>query len=104
MATVDFYDFEIEANRFAIAFAALDPVTMSAREKTVRQFSYIRSLPKPVPEWQTARQYFNDNYSSPTTRDPLAYNWYQGHFMQLAWERRNEADFCGLSRLEPETR
>ena len=103
MATVDFYSFEIEANRFAIALAALDPATMAAREETVGQFSYIRTLPNPVPEGQTARQYFNDNYATLTTRDPVAYNWYQGHFMQTAWEQRDAADFCDLSRLGPET-
>lgn len=102
MATVDYYDFEVEANRFAIAFAALDPRTLATREETVGQFSYIRGLPNPVPEGQTARQYFNDNYMTLTTQDPIAYNWYQGHFMQMAWERRDEADFCALARLGPE--
>lgn len=102
MATVDVYAFEIEANRFAIAFAALDPETMAAREETVGQFSYIRTLPNPVPEGQTARQYFNDNYATLTTQDPLAYNWYQGQFMELAWEQREDADFCDLARLGPE--
>ncbi len=102
MATLDYYDAEIEANRFAIAFAALDPQTLETREDTVGQFSCIRGLPNPVPDGQTARKYFNDNYATLTTQDPLAYNWYQGHFMQMAWERRDEADFCGLARLGPQ--
>ena len=101
MATLDYYDFEIEANRFAIAFAALDAKTLAAREETVGQFSFIQMLPNPVPKGQTPRQYFNDNYTTLTTRDPVAYNWYQGHFMQTAWEQRHGVDFCDLARLRP---
>ncbi|CAN5526335.1 hypothetical protein BH10PSE3_BH10PSE3_39040 [soil metagenome] len=99
--TLDSYDEEIEANRFAIAFAALDPATAAERAKTVSQFSYLLTLPNPVPSGQDPRAWFNAHYETLSTSDPLAYNWYQGRFMQEAWTRRDEKNFCGLVKTTP---
>ena len=96
---IDFYDGEIEANRIAIAFASTDPAQARAVAATVGQFSYLRTLPNPVPAGQDARSYFNANYWTMSTQDPVAYNWYQGLFMQEAAARRAEANFCELIRL-----
>ena len=100
--TIDFYEAEIEANQFAIAFAALDPATARLRATTVGQFSYLRALPDPVPPGQDVRAYFNAHYWTMSTQDPVAYNWYQGRFMQEAWDRRDQATFCKLVKSPPE--
>ena len=100
--TIDFYEAEIEADQFAIAFAALDPGTARLRATTVGQFSYLRTLPNPVPAGQDVRAYFNTHYWTMSTQDPVAYNWYQGRFMQEAWDRRERATFCGLVKSTPD--
>jgi len=100
--TIDSYEAEIEANQFAIAFAALDPATAKSLERTVGQFSFLRTLPNPVPVGQDERAYFNTHYWTMPTEDPVAYNWYQGRLMQEAWARRGKADFCQLVKSSPE--
>ena len=100
--TVDFYEAEIEANQFAIASAALDPATARPRAATVGQFSYLRTLPNPVPPGRDVRGYFNAHYWTMSTENPVAYNWYQGRFMQEAWDRREHAAFCKLVKLAPQ--
>lgn len=100
--TLDRWDSELEANRFAIAFAALDPTTATGLEKTVSEFAFIRQGAGPVPAGQDQRAYFDENYETLSTRDPLGYNWFQGRLMQLAWEQRGDADFCGLVKLPPD--
>jgi hypothetical protein len=102
LETIDFYEAEIEANQFAIAFAELSPESSESVEKTVAQFSYLRTLPRPISVDRDERAYFNDNYWTMPSRDPLAYNWYQGRFMQMAWERRQSTNFCQLVRKAPE--
>jgi hypothetical protein len=99
---IDFYEAEIEANQFAIAFALLDPATAKTRQQTVGQFSFLRTLPSPVPRGAEERAYFNAHYWTMSTQDPVAYNWYQGRFMQKAWARRGKANFCELAKLPPQ--
>lgn len=100
--TIDFYQAELEANQFAIAFAALAPATARSLAATVGQFSCLRALPDPVPPGQDVRAYFNAHYWTMSTQEPVAYNWYQGRFMQQAWDLREQATFCELVRLGPE--
>lgn len=102
LKTIDFYEAEIEANQFAIAFANLKPGSENSREKTVEQFAFLRTLPSPVPAGQDERAYFNAHYWTMSTQDPVAYNWYQGRFMQEAWKRRDKMDFCQLVMMPPE--
>lgn len=99
--TLDRWDSELEANRFAIAFAALDPATAAKLEKTVSSFAFIRNGPGPVPAGQDQRRYFNDKYDIMSTTKPVDYSWFQGRLMQLAWERRRDASFCDLVKLPP---
>jgi hypothetical protein len=97
--SIDPYEGEIEANQFAIAFAALDSDSAKSLEETVNQFSYLRTLPNPVPVGQNERDYFNAHYWTLSTEDPMAYSWYQGYFMREAWKRRDTTDFCALVKL-----
>lgn len=101
--TLDRWDSEMEANRFAIAFAALDPASAAALEETVDRFAFIRQGPGPVPAGEDERRYFDANYEILSTRDPVGYSWFQGRLMQLAWEQRGDADFCALVKLPPDT-
>jgi len=102
-ATLDRWDSEMEANRFAIAFAALDPTTAAGLEKTVSEFAFTGQGPGPVPAGQDERAYFDSNYDTLSQRDPVAYGWFQARLMRLAWEQRDDADFCELVKLPPDT-
>ena len=53
--TLGRWDSELEANRFAIAFGALDPATAAKLEKTVSAFAFIRNGPGQVPPGQDQR-------------------------------------------------
>jgi hypothetical protein len=100
--TIDSWDSELEANRFAIAFAALDQTTATGLEQKVGEFAFIRQGPGPVPAGLDERTYFDDNYDALSTRDPVGYSWFQGRLMQLAWEQRADAAFCELVKLPPD--
>jgi len=102
LETIDFYEAEIEANQFAIAFARISPSSSLSVAKTVEQFSYLLTLPRPIPAGQDERAYFNTHYWTMPAENPVAYNWYQGQFMQTAWERRARENFCQLVQLPPE--
>jgi hypothetical protein len=93
----DHYDAEIDANRFAIAFADLQHPGNAAG--MVSRFSYLSTLPNPVPEGEDARAWFNTHYWDLPRTNPVAYNWYQGVFMKTAWAQRGATSFCGLARL-----
>ena len=99
LPTLDHYAAEIEANRFAIAFSDLGDRRETAR--TVARFSYLSTLPNPVPPGEEPRAWFNSHYWDLVRANPLAYNWYQGVFMAEAWKQRGAADFCQLARLRP---
>ena len=99
LATLDHFAAEIEANRFAIAFSDLHDPSGTAR--TVARFSYLSTLPNPVPPGEELRTWFNAHYWNLARTDPLAYNWYQGVFMAKAWKERGATDFCQLARLGP---
>lgn len=101
-ATLDHYQAEIEANRFAIAFAQRDGERRAAR--IVRRFSYLSTLPRPVPAGADQRAWFNARYGDLARTDPVAYNWYQGVFMAEAWRQRRSTDFCRLARSTPASR
>lgn len=97
--TLDFWEMEVEANRLALAFWSLDPDQAQRLPARVEAFTgFLGDLPNPVPEGQTPRDYFNANYAA-LGADPAAYGWFQGAFMREAWDRRGEADFCDLARL-----
>lgn len=100
-ATLDRWDSEMEANRIAIAFAELDTTTAAKLEKTVSEFAFIRGTPDPVPPGQDPRKFFDDHYDTLSRTDPVAYSWFQGRLMQLAWAQRSNADFCRLVNLPP---
>ncbi len=102
-ATLDRWDSEMEANRFAIAFAKLDPTTAAELERTVAMFDFLHAGPGPTPAGEDERTYFDENYETLATRDPIGYSWFQGRLMQLAWEQRDTADFCALVKLPPDT-
>lgn len=93
---LDHYQAELQANRFAIAFAALDPETAPRRAQVVGRFSFLGTLPDPVPAGEDHRAWFNANYAGLPGRDPIAYNWFQGELMRQAWAMRDQADFCAL--------
>jgi hypothetical protein len=97
LAMLDHYEAEIEANRFAIAFSDLSGRRQTA--KTVARFSYLSTLPNPVPPGEEPRAWFNAHYWNLARTNPLAYNWYQGKFIAEAWEQRGAADFCQLAKL-----
>ena len=95
--TLDRWESEVEANRIALAFWRLDPEDAARLPARVEAFTgFLGQIPSPVPEGQEARDFFNANYDS---LDAMQYGWFQGAFMREAWERRDEADFCGLARL-----
>lgn len=97
MASNDFYQGELDANRLAIAFAVADKGEDAARDY-VEDFGFLATLPDPVPPGEDARAWFNANYDRISTSDPLAYNWFQGRLMRDAWAMRSAADFCALVR------
>lgn len=96
MAANDYYQGELDANRIAIAFAALDQGGEAAGAY-VDDFTYLATLPNPVPAGTEPRAWFNDNYARISTSDPLAYNWFQGRLMQDAWKQHRDGDFCDLA-------
>lgn len=96
-STLDHYQAEIEANRFAIAFSDLSERLTTA--KMVSRSSYLSTLPNPVPAGEERRTWFNAHYWNLAPTDPLAYNWYQGVFMAEAWKQRGTAGFCQLAKL-----
>ncbi|MEG8039854.1 hypothetical protein QP166_11075 [Sphingomonas sp. LR60] len=91
---LDHYDAEIMANRFAIAFSNLRHPMKTGR--IVGRFSYLTTLPNPVPPGEDERTWFNTHYESLGRTNPLAYNWYQGRFMAQAWKLRHTGNFCAL--------
>lgn len=96
MAATDYYQGELDANRIAIAFA-IHAQGRDAAQAYVEDFSYLSTLPDPVPTGVDPRAWFNQNYDRISTADPLAYNWFQGRLMREAWERHAESDFCELA-------
>lgn len=97
LATLDHYSAEVEANRYAIAFSDLDH--SGKTESIVRRFSYLSTLPRPVPVGENQRAWFNTHYWNLARTNPVAYNWYQGVFMREAWRQRRTTSFCMLARL-----
>lgn len=100
-ATLDRWDSELEANRFAIAFAELDAKTPVNVKKTVSEFDFIQNGPGPVPAGQDQLRYFNENYDIMSTTRPVDYSWFQGRLMQLAWAQHGASNFCDLVKLPP---
>lgn len=99
---LDHYDAEIAANRYAIAFSDLQHPKET--DRTVGRFSYLATLPNPVPAGQNARMWFNAHYDNLARTNPLAYNWYQGLFMREAWRMRNSGRFCTLVKRSTNSR
>lgn len=91
---LDHYDAEIAANRYAIAFSDVRDPKETAR--IVRRFSYLGTLPNPVPAGEDARTWFNAHYDNLSRTNPPAYNWYQGLFMREAWRTHRSGGFCTL--------
>ncbi len=98
-ATLDHYSAEIEANRYAIAFSDLNDAGKTAG--IVGRFSYLSTLPSPVPPGEDRRAWFNAHYWDLARTNPIASNWYQGVFMAEAWRQRRSTSFCRLARLGP---
>lgn len=94
----DFWVGEVNANRIALAFFALDPATREQLPARIENYNrFLASLPNPVPEGEDPHAYFQANYER-LSNDPAAYGWYQGAFMRAAWAQKDEADFCTLVR------
>jgi hypothetical protein len=98
-ATLDHYSAEIEANRYAIAFS--DQESPNKTASIVRRFSYLSTLPRPVPAGEDQRSWFNAHYLDLARTNPVAYNWYQGVFMTEAWRQHRSTSFCQLAKLGP---
>ncbi len=98
--TQDFWTNEVQANRIALAFWAMD--AEPGRPLADRVENYVRflgTLPNPVPAGQDPRAYFQENYEA-LGEDPMAYGWYQGAFMRTAWAEHGSAGFCDLVKPE----
>lgn len=94
----DFWVGEVNANRIALAFWALDPVERERLPARIENYNaFLAALPNPVPEGEDPHAYFQANYER-LSNDPAAYGWYQGAFMRAAWAQKDEADFCTLIR------
>lgn len=94
----DFWVGEVNANRIALAFWALDPADRERLPARIENYNtFLAALPDPVPEGEDPHAYFQANYER-LSNDPAAYGWYQGAFMRAAWAQRDEADFCTLIR------
>lgn len=94
----DFWVGEVNANRIALAFWALDPAERARLAARIENYNvFLAALPNPVPQGEDPHAYFQANYER-LSNDPAAYGWYQGAFMRAAWAQKDEADFCALVR------
>ena len=94
--TQDFWTNEVQANRIALAFWAMDAEPGRPLADRVENFTrFLSALPDPVPAGQDPRAYFEANYEA-LGADPMAYGWYQGAFMRAAWAEHESAGFCDL--------
>lgn len=94
----DFWVGEVNANRIALAFFALDPASRERLPARIENYNrFLAELPNPVPEGEDPHAFFQANYER-LSNDPAAYGWYQGAFMRAAWAQKDEADFCTLVR------
>ncbi|NBB53080.1 hypothetical protein GVN24_32885 [Rhizobium sp. CRIBSB] len=92
----DFWVGEVNANRIALAYWALDPAERARLPERIENYNrFLAALPNPVPEGEDPHAYFQANYER-LSNDPAAYGWYQGAFMRAAWAQKDDADFCTL--------
>jgi hypothetical protein len=97
--TLDRWESETEANRIAIAFWSLRGEEYAGLSEVVEGWiGVMGELPDPTPEGADPRAFLQENYRDIVV-DPEKYGWFQGQFLKEAWEKRNEADFCRLARV-----
>lgn len=82
----DFWEAENEANRIAIAYLLTTNPDQAQVANRISNFTqFLATLPSPVLAGEDPATYFNENYET-LGDDPTAYGWYQGAFMQTAWD------------------
>ncbi len=83
------YRVEYGANRIALAYwRERDPALI---EHMIVRFRRILQRPSPVPEGQTAEEYFNANYEK--LAGTPAYTWFQAQMVNAAYEEKPEPSF-----------
>jgi hypothetical protein len=94
IGSLDNWQAEVDADRIALAFWALDKDSTRKLPTRVENYSaFLLSLPSPVPAGEDARAYFGNHYED-LTKDLGAYGWYQGQFMKVAWKQPDRRSFC----------
>jgi hypothetical protein len=94
IGNLDNWQAEVDANRIALAFWALDNDAAKKLPTRVENYSaFLLSLPTPVPRGEDSRAYFGNHYED-LTKDLGAYGWYQGQFMNIAWKQPDHRSFC----------
>ena len=99
------WDSELEANRIAVAFWALQEGPAGDIDTRVRNSAaFYERMPSPVPEGDDPRAFFERHYDDfindrPGPLNPMTYGWFISRLLVQAAEEREAYPFCDLIQL-----
>jgi hypothetical protein len=91
---IDYAKNEIEANEIALAFWSIDQDDRQRLPARIKNYTvFLNALPSPVPTGSEPDSYFRSHYQQLQT-NLAGYGWYQGQFMNKAWDNYKSRSFC----------
>jgi len=103
--TLSMWDSELEANRFAVAFWAMQPGDEGRVADRVGNITpFMDDVPDPVPAGEDPKAFFEAHYDAFVRGEdgplnPVTYSWFQARLLTTALNERHAYRFCDLVKL-----
>lgn len=104
-ASLSMWDGELEANRIAVAFWAMQPGADGRIVDRVGNITpFMDDVPDPVPAGEDPKAFFETHYDAfmrgeDGPLNPVTYSWFQARLLTTALEERDAHPFCDLVQI-----